>query len=335
VVRQGYTHVLRQRSVAGSTGAVLTTVNQTDQVIEADVTPIAFATSNRWVGVMTRQTDWQNYYYLQLRQPHAVEFKRVLNGVTTRLGYWTGVVPAVLPGLSYRLRLESVGTTHRVSVGGLLLGSITDSHLPSGRPGIVMYQASADYDNVLVTTGNPALLRDSLFAHFGSNYDDALWSQWNSPHWKLRNDLGAFTQTSLSGNERNLTGVPTRDQRISSQVRPIQFAPVTASQDPWAGLIARYVDEGNFYYVSLRASNQVSLRKRVNGTIVGLDTVPLTVTPDQGHSVRLEAIGDWLRVFVDGNLLIDRKDTSHATGTYGLATYKASAQFSGFVVDEP
>jgi hypothetical protein len=122
---------------------------------------------------------------------------------------------------------------------------------------------------------------------------------------------------------------------VSVNVQPSAFAPVTASQDPWVGLIARYVDDRNYYYVSLRDSNLLSLRKRVNGAVVGLGSVALDVAPGTNYTVRLDAIGDRLRVFVNGRMLIEHADSSLPAGTYGLATYKAGARFTAFQAEQP
>jgi hypothetical protein len=122
---------------------------------------------------------------------------------------------------------------------------------------------------------------------------------------------------------------------VSVNVQADQFASGSASDDPWVGVVARYVDGANYYYVSLRKSGLVSLRKRVNNSIVGLGSVTLPITPGTNYNVRLEAIGGSLRVYVDGNLRIERKDPSLPAGTYGIATYKAAAKFTTFQVYQP
>ena len=103
------------------------------------------------------------------------------------------------------------------------------------------------------------------------------------------------------------------------------------------GKVQRFgpLDDHNYCYVSLRDSNQLSLRKRVNDSIVGLGSVALDVAPGSNYTVRLDAIGDRPRVFVNGRLLIEHADSSHAAGTYGLATYKAGARFTAFQAEQP
>jgi hypothetical protein len=89
------------------------------------------------------------------------------------------------------------------------------------------------------------------------------------------------------------------------------------------------------YYVTVRHDNTISLRKLVNGTIHILDTAPLTVAAGTAYTLRLEAIGTSLRAYVNGNVVLEANDSSHARGKYGLATYRTAAKFDDFVAWEP
>jgi pectate lyase len=115
---------------------------------------------------------------------------------------------------------------------------------------------------------------------------------------------------------------------------PESFA-TGGTQDKCVGLMTRYVDEQNYYYLSLRSSNTVSLRKLVNGAIVNLGSAPLTVTPGTWYSLRLEAVGQKLRAFVDGKQVLEANDGSLATGICGVATYRAAARVEQLGVYQP
>jgi hypothetical protein len=99
--------------------------------------------------------------------------------------------------------------------------------------------------------------------------------------------------------------------------------------------MARYTDASNYYYLSLRSSNELSLRKLVNGSITVLGTVPFTVTPGQPYALRLEAVGTKLRAYVNGEMLLEANDTSHASGRYGVLTYRAAATFGSYLAWAP
>ena len=115
VVQSGNTRVFRQASTAGDAGAVLDAYDWTSQSIQAEVKPTAVNGNNRWVGLATRRTDASNYYYVSLRSSGIIQLKRNQGGVFATLD--SASVPWAL-NRTYRLRLESVGTLHRVYVDG-------------------------------------------------------------------------------------------------------------------------------------------------------------------------------------------------------------------------
>jgi hypothetical protein len=98
--------------------------------------------------------------------------------------------------------------------------------------------------------------------------------------------------------------------------------------------MARYVDDNNYYYVTVRNDNTLSLRKLVNGHIVVLGTAPFNLTIFQWYELRLEAIGTSLRVFVDNELKLEATDTSFPEGRYGLAMYKAYMNYDRFLATQ-
>jgi hypothetical protein len=51
--------------------------------------------------------------------------------------------------------------------------------------------------------------------------------------------------------------------------------------------------------------------------------------------LRLEVVGNPLRGYVNGNLLVQATDNSHAAGISGLMTYQAAAQFDDYVAYQP
>jgi pectate lyase len=99
--------------------------------------------------------------------------------------------------------------------------------------------------------------------------------------------------------------------------------------------MARHLDDRNYYFLSLRNSNYVSLRKMVDGVATTLATVPLTVSPATWYSLRLDAVGDRLSGYVDGKLLLEATDSSLARGSSGPVMFKAAADFDDFAAVQP
>ena len=108
-----------------------------------------------------------------------------------------------------------------------------------------------------------------------------------------------------------------------------------SQQGAWFGLLARYVDSRNQYYVTVRSSGQIQIRKIVNGTISVLASANFTAVPGQVYELRFRAINDQLQVFVDGAMLASAHDTSISSGRYGLATYRAAATWETISVQQP
>lgn len=326
VAQQGTNRVYRQASLAGDAQAVLSDSHFTDQAIEADIRPTAFEGNDRWVGLATRRADAQNYYYVTLRSSGSVQLRRLRNGVVTTLANTPLTVTA---NRTYRVRLESIGSAHRVYVDGQLMGVAFDAGTPlAGSAAIVMYKARADYDNVVVS----ASPRTTMFAN---NFDGTSIGVWDydAGEWNLARS--AFAQTSIAGDARVTIGTPTDDQSVALRVRPVAYALPSGTQERWVGVMARYTDERNYYYLSLRSGNTLSLRKVVNGAITTLAVVPATVNVGTWYSLKLEAVGSSLRGYLNGALVLQATDSAHPSGTTGPVTFKAAADFDDYVAYQP
>jgi hypothetical protein len=327
VVSSGGSRVYRQSSTAGDAAATRSGMDWTNQGIEAVVTPRAFAgTGEQWFGLTVRQRDPGNYYYLTMRSTNRAELRSLRNGAINVL--YSTEVPVSL-NRPYRLRLEAVGTWIRVYVDGELRAQVQDTVHTRGTAGIRTYKAAADFDSVVISA-NP---QTTLLVDRFDGPDPDVWTAQQGQWTKSPEGAQVFTQTSLAGDGRVTTYEPARDQAVQARARANTYA--SGGGDRWFGLLARYQDDRNFYYVTVRNTNTVSLRKLVNGTIFILDTASLPVSTGRWYSLRLEAVGNLLRVYVDNRLLLEAPDSSHPKGTYGLATYRTIADFDDVVVTQP
>jgi hypothetical protein len=302
---------------------VLRGIDWKDQAIEADIKPTAFSGTDRWFGLVARYTDQNNYYYLALRQSNVLEIKRKVDGVFERLTWQR--LPVAL-NQTYRLRLQAVGNSIKAYVDGRLVAPITDSALTHGSVGVMMYKTQADIDNVHVSPDHYTRYWETYFLQNSLH----LWTQ-TKGSWEQ--GFGELLQTSLTGDARILTGAVGEDQVVQARVRPTEFAAAAGSR--WFGLIARYKDEGNFYYVTLRNSNEISLRKLVDGQTQVLATAPLPVSLHQSYKLRLATVGNSVRVWVDGTQRLQATDSSHTAGRFGFATYKTAAAYDDLLTYDP
>ena len=184
-----------------------------------------------------------------------------------------------------------------------------------GSPG---YRTRFDVDNVLVTGGTRYLmLMDTMEAFFQSGAMQRGTGTWQQITIDDEQDSFHFyfRQTATSGDARIFSRTPIPDQVVSARMRPLAYGATSGSQDPWIGVAARVVDANNYLYMTLRRSNQLSLRKLVNGYIQVLTTVPVNVAANQWYDLRLEVIGKLIRGYVNGDLKFELNDSSlPATG---------------------
>jgi len=136
-------HVYRQSLLSGTPRAVNGGPTG-DQIVQAIVRPRAFnAGVNGWIGLMARHVDDSNHYYVALYRGKAALRKRV-NGVHSTI---KEVPFTVTLGAPYRLRLEAFGSSLRFYVNDTLMAEGQDATLPTGRYGLITFNASADFDN--------------------------------------------------------------------------------------------------------------------------------------------------------------------------------------------
>jgi hypothetical protein len=82
-------------------------------------------------------------------------------------------------------------------------------------------------------------------------------------------------------------------------------------------------------------TGQIQIRKVVNGVITVLASANFTATLGQYCDVRFLVISDQLQVYVDGSLTATAHDGAIASGKYGLATYRAKANWETLSVLQP
>lgn len=328
VASSGTFRFYRQTNTAGNAAALWEATIGGDQAIQADLTPRAFNGADRWFGLVTRYTDANNYYYVTARSGGGIQLKRMLGGAFTTLG--SAALPVAI-GTTHRIRLESVADHIRVLVNNRPVITVRDAALSGGQPGLMTYRAQVDFDNIVVNA-NPAVTAfadDFQQLNFSWQTVAGAWTraQAGTTSWVYR-------QSDLTGGARNfLAGQMRGDQIVEADLRPTQFS----GTDRWAGLMARYRDDSNYHYVTLRDSGSLDIKKLVNGSIQNLVSVPLTVQTNVSYRVRLETIGTRVRVYVNGTLRAEATDASAAppSSGVGLATYKAAMEVDNFVVTQP
>ncbi|MDG4823912.1 pectate lyase [Asanoa sp. WMMD1127] len=140
----------RQSSTGADAKAQAGSTTWADYAVRATVTPVAFGSSARSVGVVARAQNTTTFYSLVLVGAGRVELRRVSGGSVTVL---SSAATGVTPGTAYQLTLTVAGSALRGAVGGQELVAATDSTFGRGRIGLVASYAGAVFDDVSVFTG--------------------------------------------------------------------------------------------------------------------------------------------------------------------------------------
>jgi hypothetical protein len=327
IVAGSTSRVYRQSSTAAESISVRSNVDWTNQSIDAYVKPTAVSGSDRWFGLFVRQSDANNYYYVTVRTSNVVQIKKMVNGTFTTLA---SVPFNVTMNRTYNLRLEAIGTWLRVYVDAVPVAQARDASLTHGLAGLRTYRVAADFDNVVISPNPTGWLLYSLLDHY---YDrdspDSVpterrqWVTSGSGVWTFPDNRTVWAQTSTAADARAVAGFGMQDTALSTRLRAVGFN----GSDRWFGVLTRYQNASNYYYVTLRSSNRIELKRLVNGTATVLDSATLTVSPGTTFDLRIEDVGSAHRVYVNGVLTLEANDSTFTTGKIGFATYKTSAEF--------
>jgi hypothetical protein len=333
VASRGSDEVLAQGATTGLALAVMNDGDWTDkQRVEVDITP-TFG-SGSWVGLLARYVDADNYYSLRIRNNQTFGIYKRVNGVDTLLheAALYNQLPATI-----HATLDVDGNRINAIVG-FQTAAITDPSLTHGRGGVATFMARADFDDVQVTGTDLYALFEREWGYAGS--DQEIGMDVLSGDWAVLDDgdpensaLTGLWQRDSSGNAVAVIGVPVPNQDIVARMRLTSYA--ASAQGAWFGLLARYVDANNHYYVTLRSTGQIQIRKMVNGVITVLATANFTAVPGQYYEVRFVVINDQLHLYVDNVLVANAHDRALTSGRYGIATYRAAANWDRFWVLQP
>jgi hypothetical protein len=141
-----------------------------------------------------------------------------------------------------------------------------------------------------------------------------------------------YEGNNLNGFSRATALTATNDHTIQARIKPVTFS----GTDRYAMLMGRYTDTSNFYYLTLRNSNKLELRRIKGGAITLLASINYTVTTGTWYTLKLEIVGTALRGYVDGTPLIAVTDSGGLTsGKVGIGGMYAQARFDDVLVTQP
>ncbi len=91
------------------------------------------------------------------------------------------------------------------------------------------------------------------------------------------------------------------------------------------GIVGRYADANNYYYLKLDASlQQVLIQKKVAGTVTTIASAPLTIALATTYNLKLAMKDEQLTGYVNGSAVVSATDPSLIVGNVGVKSYNQS-----------
>jgi hypothetical protein len=163
----------------------------------------------------------------------------------------------------------------------------------------------------------------------------ALTGQGTPPTWVVQQDPTAPSQPNVLAQ----TSTDTTDYRFPIAILEegsfkdfdlsVKFKAVSGKVDQAGGLIFRVQDANNYYVARANAlENKYRLYHVTAGRRRQFASVRVRVTPNQWHTLRVEAVGDRIHCYYDGALKIDATDNTFPNaGRVGLWTKADSVTY--------
>jgi hypothetical protein len=130
---------------------------------------------------------------------------------------------------------------------------------------------------------------------------------------------GAFRVVALpfTGSETN----PLKWTDVKNEYRFYYKGTSGPGVDPGFKAFVRYRSENDLYVASWRTDGVVQIKRKVNGTYKTLAQVTKsTPSKDTWHTIRFDATGSRLDLYLDGTKVLTATDTSLTWGTAGIRT---------------
>ena len=300
---------------------------------------------NGRIGVVFRYQDNDNYYrFFMDEQRPLMRLEKKVNGTYTTLSEL--IVPYVIHNV-YDIRCIANGSKIKVIINDEPIFDVTDTAFSSGKVGFYVWQNQfTKFEDLVVTQGedyNPPV--NSVFT---DTFDDQKINGWTIQDHATQ--TGASSWTENLGVLMQLANIGDLDVNnpiakpgtvmIASATVPndVQFTvDMLNYDDDGMGIVFRYKDAANHYRFSWnRLLRQRQLQKVVGGKWSILWSDNNDFNPRQWYRVRVEAVGDRLRLFVAGELLADVVDSSHKKGTVGIYSWSsAPVLFDRALIQKP
>lgn len=299
-------------------------------------------------GILSRYVDANNFYRFYYSQSAgAWKFIKRLNGSwSTSL---TGPVFTLNLNQDYLVKVEVNGSTLKLSVNGVLQIETTDTSFVSGKIGLYIWHAEANYDDIVVSqpgTNSPAPTPTATAtltptptatptpggSLFSDNFEDGNATGWTNVNgtWSVVTDgTYVYKNTNTTGESLTYAGQSTwTNYTVEAKVKLYNSGSTVG-----AGIVARYTDSNNYYMFRIHeGSDKAQLYKKAGGSFTLLSEGAVTVTANTIYTLKLVLSGSSLTGYVDGVQKVLFTDSSLTGGKIGARGYDVSFGVDDVVV---
>ena len=301
--------------VLEQTSSGVTALSYAGDISWTDYTAVARVKANELPtysasGILARYTNADNNYWLRLHQSGMIQLYKKVNGITTLLQ--EAAVP-VSSGTWYTLKLVLNGSNLTGYINDVRKISVTDNSLSYGCIGIKSFQQSFSVDDVVVYEA-PV---------FSDDFEDGDSSGWTPVDgtWSVVTDGSkVLEQTSSGVTALSYAGdISWTDYTAVARVKANELPTYSAS-----GILARYTNADNNYWLRLHQSGKIQLYKKVNGVTTLLQEAAVPVNRGTWYTLKLVLDGNSLIGYIDGVQKISVTDSSLSHGCIGVKSYQQS-----------
>src|ERR687893_1243793 len=155
-------------------------------------------------------------------------------------------------------------------------------------------------------TFGAAAQTQTLFADDFEDGDAKGWTKSGGTWTVVTDGTRVYKQSSTSSDARARAGSSAwTNYAVQARVKALSFN----GSDRFVALLARAQGSTSYYYLTLRNSNRLELKKLVSGSSTTLASKAFTVTAGTWYTLRVEVVGNSLSAYVDGALQLTATDS--------------------------
>jgi len=292
-----------------------TPLDRDDQFVEADV---RYSGKTHGVGVLARVDPLLKTGYLAYIEGGRAHLASI-SGTTRQ---WLAWSTDIYGEGTYKLRIEAEGSMMRVFVNGKLVIEKQDTKYATGRhAGLRFNQGAADADmfadnltaGIFSTDMTDEFSTDSSASY--TAFTGAMTVSGGAAHGKTWTDTRALHNTPIESD----------DQFVEADVR-------YSGKTHGAGLLLRGDIATKTAYLAYFESGQIHLAAVSGSTRLWLARSNSTFT-ESTYRLRMEAEGTTLRIFVNGQLALEKQDAKYATGRHAGLRFNQGAADADMFAD--